>query len=313
MSREQIPEICNFIYETRSSERPTEVIFFGGEPMVNYDFIHDFIEYGKKSFNFDHRYSMTTNGTLLTSDRIDYLIENNVGVGITIDGNQVSHDTNRVMIGNKGSWDVVMNNTCEYVSKSKIPASILYVLNENTIDYFIDSYKFINSLNMFGNINITLLFNYDKPLSDSFYEKLEEGFKYLFVYNDYLLPNIFQRMNAHGCGGNCNSPRTNVTITPQGNLFFCHRQTPKDGIPDGLDFYGDMKSGYVNTDFLLKMLKRSSGISKDIPECEGCSIFEWCKGGCIMASEQYTGDWFKINPTVCRINKLLDKFKTIRG
>jgi uncharacterized protein len=53
-------------------------------------------------------FSLTTNATLLTEEIIDWLVENDVGVTVSIDGPKQSQDRFRVFHNGKGSYDVVL-------------------------------------------------------------------------------------------------------------------------------------------------------------------------------------------------------------
>lgn len=314
MSLDMISPIIDFVYETKADNESIDFGFFGGEPMANFEFIQKFVDQLGRDAKFNHSFSMTTNGSLLNSEKIDYLITHGFGIGITLDGTKESHNTNRVFADGSGSWDIITNNVAEYVSKSRMPISLLYVVNDNTINNLVSDWKFLSSLNKFNNVFLSMLFNYDKQYSDEFYSDFEAKLKYLFIDNSYQEPSLFNRFsNEAQCQGYCYNPAKNVTIDTKGNLFFCHRQTPKNGEIVNNDYYGNIKDGYINSEFFYKMLKRTDGCNKDIPECQICEAKNWCSGGCIMASQQFTGDWFKLNPNLCKINKIINKIKNMRG
>ncbi len=59
--------------------------------------------------NIKLRYSVQTNGLLLTESLLDILDKHEVGVGVSIDGNKLTHDKRRVTKGGgKGSYDLMM-------------------------------------------------------------------------------------------------------------------------------------------------------------------------------------------------------------
>jgi uncharacterized protein len=84
--------------------------FYGGEPLVNFEFIKKIVNYIKtikipyKQFQFN----ITTNGVLL--DRyMDFLVENNFAVLISLDGNK-SNNSYRINLAGKNSYDKVLEN-----------------------------------------------------------------------------------------------------------------------------------------------------------------------------------------------------------
>lgn len=94
-------------FSKRSSE--PYIVFYGGEPLTNYLLIKKGVKHANEIFENPH-YSMTTNGTLLTSTKFDFLIENNFMITISLDGLKRIHDTYRKFGNGNPSWDVILNN-----------------------------------------------------------------------------------------------------------------------------------------------------------------------------------------------------------
>ncbi len=82
-------------------DQTVAISFYGGEPLLNFDFIRDVIQYlqyrtgEKKKF----RFTITTNGLLLDK-HIDYLIEHDFKITVSLDGNyennqyRIDHNNN---------------------------------------------------------------------------------------------------------------------------------------------------------------------------------------------------------------------------
>jgi uncharacterized protein len=89
------------------------VDFYGGEPLLNYNLIKDVVGYcarlqKNKPINF--RFLLATNGTLLSREKAEFLIENGVDIAVSLDGNKKIQDTQRPFLAGGGSFDAVMNN-----------------------------------------------------------------------------------------------------------------------------------------------------------------------------------------------------------
>jgi len=96
--------------------------FFGGEPMVAYDIVKDFMQHAKDKGEFQGR--MTTNAYLLNEEKFRELV--NLGVNsyeISFDGFRDFHDKVRVTAGRKGTFDVIMRNL-ENASKTNLDFEI---------------------------------------------------------------------------------------------------------------------------------------------------------------------------------------------
>lgn len=89
------------------------ISWFGGEPLLKYCEIVEFMENLKSSLpqNVDLIAHMTINAYLLTPEKFRKLV--NVGVKsyqITIDGLKETHNLTRVLSGGYPTWDVIMDN-----------------------------------------------------------------------------------------------------------------------------------------------------------------------------------------------------------
>lgn len=111
MSFEMAKKAIDF-YVAHSFDIPVAHIgFYGGEPLIEYDLIRKIVEYCReKCFGKKVLYFMTTNATLLTDEIIDFLMENEFNLSISLDGPRNYHDRNRHRIDDSGSFDTVMKN-----------------------------------------------------------------------------------------------------------------------------------------------------------------------------------------------------------
>jgi uncharacterized protein len=91
-----IESFINYMHELwntskfMSFKKEVAIGFYGGEPLLNFDAISRTVELLESKFidsNIVFRYSMTTNGLLLNK-YIDYLVEKNFAISISLDGNE---------------------------------------------------------------------------------------------------------------------------------------------------------------------------------------------------------------------------------
>jgi len=108
-----------FITHSSKSQRRS-ISFFGGEPLLNFNLIKRSVEYaisqtGEKNMHF----SLTTNGTLLSDDIIDFLVRHNFSLYISLDGPKDIHNKNRVFKNGKGTFDKIIENLQKIKRKSE--------------------------------------------------------------------------------------------------------------------------------------------------------------------------------------------------
>ncbi len=102
------------------------VVFSGGEPLMNQDFIKDFMEKTKKDLRLE--YVLQTNGTLL--DGIEpNVLENLDFIFVSLDGPKEIHDKNR----GKGTFDKIIGNVRKIKSdyKGQIAARITTTVDKD--------------------------------------------------------------------------------------------------------------------------------------------------------------------------------------
>lgn len=103
-----IQAIYDFIDMTAKTN-PIRISFYGGEPLVNYPLVQYAIQAGQQRWEDDVTFSISTNGTLLTEERIEWLANHGVELAISIDGTQPFHDAHRIDVKGNGSYIKVRN------------------------------------------------------------------------------------------------------------------------------------------------------------------------------------------------------------
>ena len=81
------------------------ITFYGGEALMNFDVIKKSIEYAKKNAPVEPLFNLTTNGLLFTEEKAEYLVNNDVAITISLDGNREEHNRNRVGVEGNNTFD----------------------------------------------------------------------------------------------------------------------------------------------------------------------------------------------------------------
>lgn len=90
--------------------QPLSISFYGGEPLLNMKFITEVVNYLNSQPNKwrKFRYSMTTNAILLDK-YMDFLVENNFKILISLDGNK-ENNSHRIDHHGNNSFDKIVRN-----------------------------------------------------------------------------------------------------------------------------------------------------------------------------------------------------------
>lgn len=101
----------DFFLERSSGVEEVTIGFYGGEPVLEFDLIKQVIDHVEKHYpSRKVRYNFTTNLTLFTDEVIDYVLEKNIQIMISIDGPQPVQDKYRTFVNGKGSFATVIAN-----------------------------------------------------------------------------------------------------------------------------------------------------------------------------------------------------------
>ena len=93
----------------KNCQRPPVISFYGGEPLLEAGLIERVVEYAKEKFDGKVRFSVTTNGSLL-SEVSDFLIRNNFVVYISLDGPPSIHNKYRRFKDGRESFTDILEN-----------------------------------------------------------------------------------------------------------------------------------------------------------------------------------------------------------
>jgi len=115
------------------SNHPCILEFHGGEPLLNFGFIRQAIDYASTKTTDDGRqmfsYSLQTNGTLITNEVADFLADRHVSTGVSIDGFASVHDAARVFPDGTGSYQQVVAGI-QRLQSAGVSFSVLCVIKE---------------------------------------------------------------------------------------------------------------------------------------------------------------------------------------
>ena len=108
----------DWLIEHSMDAKDVVITFFGGEPLLNFRTIKQVVTYAKEKaqqHNKDVHFSITTNGTILSKEVIEYLNENKFSVVISFDGDLEMQNKNRPFKRNNGSYEITGRRVQEFL------------------------------------------------------------------------------------------------------------------------------------------------------------------------------------------------------
>ncbi|MBF0651080.1 radical SAM protein [Dysgonomonas sp. GY75] len=301
-------------YERQQTDYDKTITFYGGEPLLNYDIIKFFIEEIElikrtEYWPDDVRFAIITNGSLLTSEIIEFLKANRISIGISYDIDKSAH-SNRISKNNKDTFDIVREKI-ELCKTEQIPFSLSITITENIIknkEAILEEILKINPTTVAFNL---LIPNHKILQNNSYYENatgfMIDIFKVLRkqgIYEDRVMRKVqafsVNKLYLYDC---CASGGNQYTITPSGEIGICHgylnnrKYFSANVFDKNFDFRENIDFNYWK--------KRSPLFMEKCFDCECLGI---CGGGCPYAAEYMYGSIYELDERFCIHAKKLLKW-----
>ena len=145
MADELLEAYLQQLIEAHAGVPEVVIAWQGGEPtLMGLDFFRRSVELTEKHLRPGQRAVITiqTNGTLLDAEWCEFFKENNVLVGISIDGPREIHDAYRVNKGGRGSFDEVMRGL-DHLRTAGVDWNVLTTVHAMNADRGREIYRFL--------------------------------------------------------------------------------------------------------------------------------------------------------------------------
>lgn len=106
MKFKDVDKVLNFI-NINASQRPVIISFYGGESLLEIDILKEFVRKAQLRWEEDVKFEISTNGTLLTDENIEYFVNHGFSLFISLDGSASIHDRQRIYSNGKGSFEAI--------------------------------------------------------------------------------------------------------------------------------------------------------------------------------------------------------------
>jgi len=313
MSEETAKKAIDFFID-HSSEMPRVAFgFYGGEPFLNFALIKKLVPYiNQKARGKKYGFYITTNGTVMNEEIIQFIIKNKVDLMVSLDGPKEVHDRNRCFGSGRGSFDVVMKNIeqikaidPEYVKDSvRFNAVFTEEVGFCTLSKFFTDFEAIKDPYVMASSQNRYYLKEDKkqeePRNLQYYDDLYyESFKYMLYKNKRLqksdVSNITvnweenersgmeeKRMltievpDSYHPAGPCMPGSRRLFVTIHGELFPCERVSETSKV---------CRIGTIDTGIDMEKARKILNIGRLTEEaCLNCWATRFC-GSCVASSD----------------------------
>ena len=270
MDRKTLFSVLDYSFN-HSNNKSISYCFFGGEPLIKYDLIKAAvakIEEAERNQLIKHpSFLITTNGTILTDEMVDFFVEHDIRVGVSIDGPKEIHDKLRPYKNAHGTFEDVRKNYMKMYNRG-VNIHVLITPNPDYLDSLPNIVKYVLDNFPMKELTINTPFKYDtlqwtvdgQKFANILFEIYKIASNYGVILDSALsvvlgsISNGIRRQTACSILGD----EFMALVNPQGKISRCAQKY-------------DSKIDLRNI--------HSTNISNNF-DCEKCSSYGFCGGVC---------------------------------
>lgn len=288
MSRETAQAAIDFAVNRQVSARQPLLIlgFFGGEPLLEWQTLQEADAYADercRASGLALQRTITTNMTLLTEDKIDWLVARHYRMGLSLDGTAESHNISRVYADGRGSHADCLR-ALHLADAHGANAEIIAVASPANLSHLADSVRFLADQSHFDlAVNPDFTATWSEQACAEFthqYEAIADFFIERFrIGKPIHVTWLNGKIKTHLYGGyqscdKCRAGEKELAVAPSGNFYPCPNLVADDARED-------IRLGNVHTGFdYAKAAQSLAHCGCTDPVCRDCPIVERCMNWC---------------------------------
>jgi radical SAM protein with 4Fe4S-binding SPASM domain len=329
MSYQVALDAVKFLIANAEEDGSTPSInFFGGEPMLEWDnIIVPLTNYIRQEYGKPFSIGITSNGTLLTQERLDFMKKNNFGFLLSCDGGKETQDYNRPYASGKGSFEEVSKwfrslldwipgmtfrmtsipATCNNLMNNILFASETGFINCFTIPNIFEKWdtdareQMKKQLELYSDYYIDCYRRFTRPIV---LNPLEECFGEIIRINRATAKRNYRTDSKCSAMGKCGLGANRYgAIHPNGDIYGCQEMTSNDESSQIFKI-GNIYSG-VDDSKRFALINLFDSKSIHMKECSDCLYNNICDGDCVANNYLLNGDVNKVSEIMCWWKRLL--------
>ena len=294
----------------KQKDKTLSVYFIGGEPLLAFGLLKEIIFYIEKKneqIGLNIFYSTTTNGTVFTTEIIEFMIEKRVRFKISIDGLEDVHNENRKFVNGVGSYSEVKEKLVykeEFEKMTGIAVHAAQLINTNTYTKFSASFRHLHELGFrYIETEINAYQKWNKEDKICLFQQIDEAFEYyissrnrgqLWVwkfYNDMLEGFVADYLPFFPCKAGLVS----LFVTVKGELYPCIETGKKYMI-------GSVDKG-LDAEYIRKIIKIEKTQNTRCLQCKEYKENKCRICSCLFGNYENTGNCYIPSEINCELTR----------
>lgn len=291
--------------------RGADLSFFGGEPLMEWELLQWCYDYAREhadSLPVPPRFGITTNGILLSPEKLAWMAERDFLIGLSIDGNQAMHNINRCYRDGRGSHAETAQALASLAAHPSVRSQCICVVSPNNSAHLSEGVAWL-AAHYKGTISLNI--DYWSRWDDDSFAVLKTQYTRVaqLVIDSYRagspihLRNIDDKITTHihspnGACLQCRIGEQEIAVSTDGNFFPCSRLVG-DGDSPEMNF-GNVRTGIDRARQHHIISRRGCAT----PACKVCSLRHRCLNSCGCTNYAASGKLDEVSPFLCSSEKL---------
>lgn len=309
----------DWLIEKSQKMKKIHLGFFGGEPFINFPLMKAVVVYTKRKAyeaGKEVAFFVTTNGTLLSDEIIDFIKEHEISVQVSFDGPKEVQDAQRPFANGQGSsYDSTapkIKNLCTQVPKTTGHAVLYGKTNPQFVKEALSELGFTTvslspaSLSLFNQGDAENQEVRDTQVQlQALEEEADTWLRSIQNRDKATLTNLKAGSASYGVYSGmtsllhhrkktffCGAGRRLVGVSVTGDIYLCHRFVGNEG----------QKMGHVRSNEFYREEYLHSPTSSN-PICASCFAKYYCAGGCKHDNLSSCGSIDNPSEDICRLRR----------
>jgi uncharacterized protein len=271
---------------TLEAGRRVNLLFHGGEPLIEFpeivELVSDFAGYNRAQLQF----SLQTNASLLTQNAVNFLLDNQIGLSVSVDGNTSAQNGLRIFRSNEDAYGVLQTKISHLSGLDPGRIGLLVTIGDHNASAAVEALAGFQR-DGFRSVSFSLM----QQVSNSAQPATPSGLVELFVrvvkeivsgniadlavwtVIEWVRKLIFGASPFVCMGSPCGAGRSLITIYPSGEVGPC------DSLFDAELIFSNVEAYLAGekTSRLQTLLQRNT---KTMEPCKSCDVAPLCNGTC---------------------------------
>lgn len=290
-------------------------MFYGGEPLLNWDVIKKTIQYIRQKETEDAfagrkvNLLMVTNGALIDKEKVKFFKKYNLAPSVSIDGLQYHHDAMRIMRDTrKGSWkDTMRGYKMLKEAFGSVGVSCTMGLHnykdlEEIAEYFATEFETRGlGINLYKSLPPDCDIELDAGQATRMLIKAYEIFRRFGIYEDRIMRKIKSFVTEKPWFIDCGAYGGQIALNVDGKLGPCHIMADNNEEIAGHIDDKDIIDKIFNGELMRKWCRRSP---VNMEQCFDCEAIAICGGGCVDEVFTQGGSFLDLDKQFCEHVKI---------